>query len=154
VDGAETVYYDERYKDLIVVTKDHGHQMFRYLSDGQRIMVSMVGDLARRVVALNPYLGRDVLKLTPGIVSIDELGLHLHPKWQRRVNQDLKRFFPSMQLIATTPSPQLVGEALPREIRILENGVPNIVPPLSPITTTTRTRILSAQRERSGSPPG
>lgn len=122
VEDATDIYYDERYQELIVVMKQLGHQMFSNLSDGQRVMLTLIGDLVRRTIALNPHLDNDVLRLTPGVVSIDELDLHLHPKWQRRVIHDLKRTFPKIQFIATTHSPQLVGEALPREIRILENG--------------------------------
>jgi len=120
VEDARDVYYDERYKELIVVMKQAGAQMFSNLSDGQRVMLTLIGDLARRALTLNPHLEKDVLKLTPGVVSIDELDLHLHPRWQRRVIHDLKRTFPMIQFIATTHSPQLVGEALPHEIRILE----------------------------------
>ncbi len=122
VEDAKDVYYDERYKELIVVMKEMGPQMFSNLSDGQRVMLTLIGDLARRALTLNPHLEKDVLKLTPGLVSIDELDLHLHPRWQRRVIHDLKRTFPMIQFIATTHSPQLVGEALPREIRILDKG--------------------------------
>jgi predicted ATP-binding protein involved in virulence len=120
VEDARDVYYDERYKELIVVMKQAGAQMFSNLSDGQRVMLTLIGDLVRRALTLNPHLEKDVLKLTPGVVSIDELDLHLHPRWQRRVIHDLKRMFPMIQFIATTHSPQLVGEALPHEIRILE----------------------------------
>jgi predicted ATP-binding protein involved in virulence len=122
VEDAKDVYYDERYKELIVVMKTTGPQMFSNLSDGQRVMLTLIGDLARRALTLNPHLEKDVLKLTPGVVSIDELDLHLHPRWQRRVIHDLKRTFPMIQFIATTHSPQLVGEALPHEIRILDKG--------------------------------
>ncbi|MGB9032401.1 MAG: AAA family ATPase, partial [Acidobacteriaceae bacterium] len=126
VEDAESIYYDERYKDAIVIMTHLGHQMFRYLSDGQRIMLTLVGDLVKRAVTLNPNLGKDVLHLTPGVVVIDELDLHLHPRWQRRVIHDLKRTFPQIQFIATTHSPQLIGEALPHEIRILEDGAVSI----------------------------
>ena len=122
VEDAETIYYDERVKDLIVVMTRQGYQMFRNLSDGQRIMLTLIGDLAKRAITLNPHLGKDVLQTIVGIVTIDELDLHLHPKWQRRVIHDLKRTFPRIQFVATTHSPQLIGEALPEEIRILENG--------------------------------
>ncbi len=84
-------------------------------------MLTLIGDLAKRAVTLNPHIGRDVLQNIVGIVTIDELDLHLHPKWQRRVIHDLKRTFPRIQFVATTHSPQLIGEALPEEIRILEN---------------------------------
>lgn len=122
VEDAEDVYYDERYQELIVVMRQTGHQMFSNLSDGQRVMLTLIGDLARRAITLNPHLETDALKQTPGVVSIDELDLHLHPRWQRRVIHDLKKMFPKIQFIATTHSPQLVGEALPHEIRILEDG--------------------------------
>jgi len=115
-EGAESLYYDERYRDLVVSIKSFGQQLFRNLSEGQRIMLSLVGDLARRATTLNPHLGDDVLQQTPGVVAIDELDLHLHPKWQRHVIRDLKATFPSLQFIATTHSPQLIGEALPEEI--------------------------------------
>jgi predicted ATP-binding protein involved in virulence len=115
VEGAKSLYYDERYKDLVVDIKGFGHHMFKNLSDGQRIVLTLVGDLARRATMLNPDLGDKVLDRTPGVVLIDELDLHLHPKWQRHVIADLKRTFPSVQFIATTHSPQLIGEALPEE---------------------------------------
>jgi predicted ATP-binding protein involved in virulence len=121
VEDAEDLYYDERYQELIVVMRQTGHQMFSNLSDGQRGMLTLIGDLAKRAITLNPHLEKEVLNRTPGVVAIDELDLHLHPKWQRRVIHDLKRTFPMIQFVATTHSPQLVGEALPHEIRILED---------------------------------
>jgi predicted ATP-binding protein involved in virulence len=122
VEGAKSLYWDERYKDLIVSMDHLGQQMFRNLSDGQRIMLTLVGDLVKRATTLNPDLGDEVLQQIVGIVIIDELDLHLHPKWQRRVIHDLKRIFPRVQFITTTHSPQLIGEALPSEIRILAQG--------------------------------
>lgn len=122
VEDAESIYYDERVKDVILDLGRHGLRMFHLLSDGQRIMLTLIGDLVKRAVTLNPQLGREVLSRTRGVVVIDELDLHLHPKWQRRVIHDLKRTFPLIQFVATTHSPQLIGEALPHEIRILENG--------------------------------
>lgn len=122
VDEARRIYYDGRYKDLVVLMHSSGPQLFRNLSDGQRIMLTMVGDLARRAATLNPHLGPSALRETPGVVMVDELDLHLHPRWQRRVISDLKRSFPSVQFVATTHSPQLVGEADPEEVLVLEGG--------------------------------
>lgn len=61
-----------------------------------------------------------VLEATPGIVLIDELDLHLHPKWQRRIIGDLRRTFPQIQFICTTHSPQLIGQCKPEEIILLD----------------------------------
>ncbi len=119
VEGATDFYYDPRYKDAVVVMGDQTC-LFQNLSDGQRIMLTLIGDLARRAITLNPQMGKDVLRQTNGVVIIDELDLHLHPKWQRHVIQDLKTTFPKIQFVATTHSPQLIGEALPHEIRRID----------------------------------
>jgi predicted ATP-binding protein involved in virulence len=121
VEDATSLIYSERYKDAVISMKKQGPQFFKNLSDGQRIMLTLVGDLVRRATILNGYLGDEVLEKTPGVVLIDELDLHLHPIWQRRVVHDLKRTFPTIQFITTTHSPQLIGEAHPEEIRILSN---------------------------------
>lgn len=122
VEGAASVYYDPRYEDLVVLTDHSGPQLLSNLSDGQRIMLTLVGDMAKRIAILNPHLTSEALQKTPGVVTIDELDLHLHPKWQRRIIHDLKATFPSLQFIATTHSPQLIGEAQPDEIRLLDGG--------------------------------
>jgi len=97
------------------------------LSAGQRMMLALVADLAIKCVTQNAYLITEedpdaVLRLTPGVVLIDELDVHLHPKWQRRVAGDLKRTFPAIQFVCTTHSPQIIGELQPEEIRILSEG--------------------------------
>jgi len=65
-----------------------------------------------------------VLEQTSGVVIIDELDLHLHPKWQRHVIRDLRETFPAIQFVATTHSPQLIGEARPEEVILLGKGPP------------------------------
>jgi predicted ATP-binding protein involved in virulence len=119
VEGVSGLYYDERYRDLVADISPFGPQMLRNLSDGQRIMITFVADIARRAATLNPHLGEDVLMKTPGVVVVDELDLHLHPNWQRKIIHDLKRTFPAIQFIATTHSPQLVGETRPEEVFLL-----------------------------------
>jgi len=122
VEYTTDLFFDDRLNEFIVRMEGQGDQLFSNLSDGQRIMLTLIGDLVRRIVMLNPHLGEQALLETPGVVLIDELDLHLHPKWQRRVIHDLKKTFPRVQFVATTHSPQLIGEAGPEEIRILENG--------------------------------
>ncbi len=60
-----------------------------------------------------------MLKETPGLVLIDELEVHLHPSWQRRVATDLKRTFPSIQFVCTSHSPQVIGEVSRDEVRLM-----------------------------------
>jgi predicted ATP-binding protein involved in virulence len=89
---------------------------FRQLSDGYRNIIGMVADIAYRCIKLNPHLGEKAVKDTPGIVLIDELDLHLHPNWQRRIVNDLKKAFPKIQFIATTHSPFIVQSLKSDEI--------------------------------------
>ena len=53
---------------------------------------------------------------------IDELDVHLHPRWQRRVATDLKSTFPRIQFVCTSHSPQVIGEVAPEEIRMLDDA--------------------------------
>lgn len=106
--------------DLVVHFVGGHRQLFKHMSDGQRCMIGLIGDMVRRAVLLNPQLGDKILEETSGVVLIDELDLHLHPKWQRRIINDLKITFPKVQFICTTHSPQLIGQAKPEEIIILD----------------------------------
>ena len=82
----------------------------------------MVGDIARRAVMLNEKDGGDAPERAEGVVLIDELDLHLHPRWQRVVLDGLRRAFPRLQLVVTTHSPQVLSSALNRQVRRLVNG--------------------------------
>ena len=134
VPGADGAWFDPD-RDQIVLSISGNAQPFFNLSDGQRLMLELVADLAIKMVTLNTSLlpadgngmaaaAPRVLTETPGLVLIDELDLHLHPKWQRRVESDLKRTFPKVQFVCTSHSPQVIGQAQPNELRILsEDGV-------------------------------
>ena len=50
---------------------------------------------------------------------IDEIDLHLHPRWQARILEDLVRIFPNVQFIVTTHSPVVVASVPRGNIRIL-----------------------------------
>lgn len=120
LEGAKSVRYSSKWKDVIVTFDQDEPMPFENLSDGQRNLLSLAGDLSMRMMRLNPQLGRDALTETPGIVLIDEIDLHLHPTWQRRVVSDLRKLFPKVQFIATTHSPFIIqtlheGELIPLE---------------------------------------
>lgn len=100
--------FDVEEAEPIAVATDGRELPFRMWSDGYRNMLGMVADIAHRAAILNPHLGADAAKKTTGIVLIDEIDLHLHPKWQRRVVDDLKTAFPRLQFIATTHSPFII----------------------------------------------
>jgi predicted ATP-binding protein involved in virulence len=125
VDGAAGIRYDFTQKSLVV--QWHGETPpteFRNLSDGQRVAIALVVDIARRMCLLNPHLGERVTKETPGVVLIDELDVHLHPKWQRLVTTGLQQAFPQVQFIAASHSPQVLGELRPEQIILLtQDGI-------------------------------
>ena len=110
LDHCQYVDFNLRLGTLLVELEGHGRLPFGNLSDGQRNVLAMVGDLAFKAAQLNPHLGTDVLTKTPGVVLIDELDLHLHPRWQQHVVADLCRTFPEVQFIATTHSPQIIHD--------------------------------------------
>jgi predicted ATP-binding protein involved in virulence len=120
VEGATSLYFNAAIGEVIVEMGIHGTQPFNNLSDGQRCMMAMVGDIAHKAAILNPQLGSKVTEETPGVVLIDELDLHLHPKWQRRVIEDLRRTFPKIQFIATTHSPFLIQTLREGELMMLD----------------------------------
>ena len=79
------------------------------LSDGEKCTLALVGDLARRIAIVSQH--RENPLEGTGIVLIDEIELHMHPGWQRRVLGVLANTFPNIQFIVTTHSPQVLGEA-------------------------------------------
>ena len=88
------------------------------LSVGYQTMFAWTVDLAWRM-AQHHTASRDPLR-EPAIVLIDELDLHLHPKWQRRIRRDLSQVFPRVQFIVTTHSPVLAQTYLDTNIAVVK----------------------------------
>ena len=93
----------------------------RQLSDGERGVLAMVLDLTRRLAQANPKM-QDPAAEAEAVVLIDEIELHLHPGWQRRIVRNLTETFPKCQFIATTHSPQVIGEVAQDRIQIMADG--------------------------------
>jgi predicted ATP-binding protein involved in virulence len=117
----QDVKYDVRLNKLIATAQDGRTLPFNMLSDGVKNMIGIVADIAYRCVTLNPQFNGEAARLTPGVVLIDEIDLHLHPKWQRRVVEDLKRTFPKIQFFATTHSPFIIQSLKANELINLDN---------------------------------
>lgn len=124
VEGVKGLRYDLKQKSLLVdwlpdVSGTRDPTAFENLSDGQRAVIGLVGDIARRMCLLNPQLGLKVTTKTAGVVLIDELDMHLHPRWQRIITQGLQAAFPALQFIVASHSPQVLGELQPEQIILL-----------------------------------
>lgn len=100
--------------------KKAGKQLFlEQLSDGERGLIALVFDLTRRLAVANPNLENPIAE-GEALVLIDEIELHLHPKWQRDVLQRLRDTFKACQFVVTTHSPLVLGEVPARCVRFLE----------------------------------
>lgn len=110
--------FSVRRNPLRMIVKKSGKEIrIDQLSDGEKCLIALVGDLARRLAIANPQ--RENPLEGEGIVLIDEIDLHLHPGWQRKILANLARTFPGCQFVVSTHSPQVLGEAEPRQIRLL-----------------------------------
>lgn len=110
----------EEYKDIririeegdtepqLVIKKDGIFLSMNQLSEGERGIISLMGDLCRRLVLANPSMENPLLG--EGMVLIDEVDLHLHPAWQGKVVPAFMRIFPNIQFIFTTHAPKVLGE--------------------------------------------
>ena len=105
--GVTKVEYDEISDELVFSTKERSLPI-RNLSSGYQSLIWMVLDIAYRMAVLNPDL-LDKICETPGVVLIDELDMHLHPKWQWRIVNALKTIFPNVQFVAATHSPIIIS---------------------------------------------
>ncbi|MCT7563367.1 AAA family ATPase [Aliarcobacter butzleri] len=120
--GWKDIVYKKRAETIVAQNETFGELSLMQLSDGIRNMIGLVADIAYRAVKLNPHL-ENAPKQTPGIVLIDEVDMHLHPKWQQTVLTDLTKAFPNIQFIVTTHSPQVLSTVKKEQIRILGENV-------------------------------
>lgn len=131
VPEADAVWFDGDRGEIVLSIAGEAQPLVN-LSAGQRMMLALAADVAIKAVTQNAHLlppdefgPKDapwprLLTRTPGVVLIDELDVHLHPKWQRRLVEDLRRTFPNMQFIAASHSPFVVQSLRPGELIPLE----------------------------------
>jgi hypothetical protein len=100
------------------------------LSDGYLTTAGWVVDMIARWVArqeeLDEPVGGDVLRRMCGFVLVDEIDLHLHPMWQMRIIDDLRRLFPRLSFIVTTHNPLTLHGARPGEVYVMRRDATRI----------------------------
>lgn len=114
--GVEFEGVDKRRRELMFSTPD-GSVPYRLLSDGYQNVAAWIGDLLYQITEVfedyrHPLMARSLL-------LIDELDLHLHPVWQRRVISFLTERLPNTQVVSTTHSPLTVHQAGEGELYFL-----------------------------------
>lgn len=129
LDNLTNVWIDRESEPLTMkVSKENDNLDTNQLSQGEKSLLALVGDIARRLAILNPSLD-DPLQ-GEGVVMIDEVDLHLHPKWQHDLIDKLVRTFPNVQFILTTHSPHIISDNPDILVYALNDGelteVPNI----------------------------
>ena len=125
-------YFMEGYGNLeiqvepylgITVEKNSEKLNVLQLSQGEKSLLALVVDIARRLIILNPSLDNPLDG--SGIILIDEYDMHIHPAWQRTLISGLPKAFKNCQFIITTHSPQMLGEVKPEQVIILESDEDN-----------------------------
>ena len=121
IEGLERVYFDGSPPRLMVEIRefDGSSRAFELaqLSDGYRNLLALVLDFARRLAQANPNWPNPLE--APGILLIDEIELHLHPRWQQQVIPALRAAFPNTQLIVSTHSPAVLTTVRREHIKLL-----------------------------------
>lgn len=100
-----------RRKPRLHMTIDKGNERLEVtqLSQGEKSLLALIGDIARRLAMMNPKLDNPLVG--EGIVMIDEVDMHLHPKWQRSLINKLSQTFPNCQFVLTTHSPLVISDS-------------------------------------------
>ena len=122
IPGMVSAWYDPAERGPEARFEDGQVVPWSEMSDGYHVFFALVADIARRAVMLNQFEGADAPARVEGVVLIDELDLHLHPRWQRVALRHLCETFPRLQFVVTTHSPQLLSSAKNRQVRRLVKG--------------------------------
>ena len=121
---------------MLFLRKDRGFDIpFEALSGGEQAYFLLAVDLARRLLLEFPG---NTLGQAPGLVCIDEIELHLHPAWQRKILTCLMELFPRCQFVVTTHSPQVIGSVASRHVRLLSSDGKGHVDATEPIASKGR----------------
>ncbi|QDX26996.1 AAA family ATPase [Sphingomonas suaedae] len=110
---------DREQRRLMFKTQD-GSLPLNALSDGYQAMAAWCGDLLWQITeTFGDY--KEPLNAR-GLLLIDEVDIHLHPLWQRRLMSFLQETLPNVQIVATTHSPLTVHQAGEGELFVLKRN--------------------------------
>jgi len=113
---------------------DNNAIVIKNLSQGQQVIIGILADLSRRLIQLNPSLDNPLEG--QGVILIDEIEMHLHPKWQLSLLHSLRTTFPNLQFILTTHSPQILSTIKRDHIRVIGKNIEDEVIAPMPINET------------------
>ncbi|XYJ11681.1 AAA family ATPase [Telluria sp. B2] len=119
-----------RRKPRLYMSIDKGKRTLNVsqLSQGEKSLMALVGDIARRLAMMNPGLPNPLHG--EGVILIDEVDMHLHPRWARDIIQRLTTTFPNCQFVLSTHSPLVISDSKSVLVYALDDGRLTRVPPL------------------------
>jgi energy-coupling factor transporter ATP-binding protein EcfA2 len=115
----------EPLKPRVEVETPYGWVALSALSLGYRTLTAWIVDLAYRLFQRYPDSVNPLAE--PAVVLVDELDLHLHPKWQRTIISYLTERFPNTQFIVSAHSPLIVQAATDANIVLLRREGDHVV---------------------------
>ena len=101
------IYYSSQLEEM-VYQEGNNTMPITMLSAGYQSLLWIVMNLAYRWALLNPDI-TDNVNEAKGIVLIDEIDMHLYPKWKWNIVKALEETFPHIQFILTTHSPIVIS---------------------------------------------
>ena len=124
LDFSLKIYQDPDFSNELFVNYDDEHNLpISYYSDGFRNLLYLIIDLVWRASQLNPSLIlEEVTNSVFGVVTIDEIDLHLHPKWQAKAVKIIQMLFPKVQFFITTHSPTVVANFENGTLYVISNN--------------------------------
>ncbi|WP_371806448.1 AAA family ATPase [Candidatus Lokiarchaeum ossiferum] len=109
----------DKFDDCKVVFKIRGEEYYlEDLSTGYISLLTILINIVAWIEIINPIQSKYITEAV-GIVLIDEIDLHLHPKWQINIRDGLLKLFPNLQFILTTHSPYIIQRCRKGEIIFL-----------------------------------
>jgi predicted ATP-binding protein involved in virulence len=128
----------------LVLIKNEQELDFDVLPDGLKSLISWIGDLLMRLDSLNwkddtPIFDREI------ILFLDEIEVHLHPAWQRKVLPIVQKLFKNAQIFVSTHSPFVVNsvdDAWVYKLKLDENGKATIEEPVESENSNSITQVL------------
>ncbi|TIP29614.1 MAG: DUF2813 domain-containing protein [Mesorhizobium sp.] len=140
LDGPEEIV---RRGGVLSIDTRYGTIPISMLSDGYQSVIGVTADVMR---ILSRYW--EAMEVAEGIVVIDELGAHLHPRWRMRVVSGLRRAFPRIQFITSTHDPLCLRGLVSGEVIVLrldERGEVKALCDLPPVDAMTVEQLLTSE---------
>lgn len=116
----QNIEIGKEIRRLHFITKSGEKVLVNQLGSGYQSLVTWVVDFAKRMFDRYPESPNPLAE--PAIVLVDEIDLHLHPEWQRKIVAFLREKFPKTQFIVTAHSPLVIQSADDINVVVLQKN--------------------------------